>query len=47
MTTATENVYQPSSGLRAKIRRRITRLRTAKPLKAEPLQTRICFTFIG
>ena len=37
--------YEPDRSLPAKIRRRLTRWQTARPLEASPNETYICFTF--
>ena len=37
--------YEPDRSLPAKVRRRLTRWHTAKPLKRSPRETYICFTF--
>jgi peptidoglycan/xylan/chitin deacetylase (PgdA/CDA1 family) len=45
MTAAPLSAYQPSGSVWAKVRRRVARWHSAKPLTAEPHATRICFTF--
>ena len=45
MMASSESAYQPDRSLPAKIRRRLTRWQTAKPLAATPQETFVCFTF--
>lgn len=45
MTAMTVSAYTPSSSLTAKLRRRMARWHLALPLRSQPYQTRICFTF--
>ncbi|MGB3627394.1 MAG: polysaccharide deacetylase family protein [Henriciella sp.] len=45
MTATALSDYVPDRSLGAKIRRRLTRWQTAKPLSVAPRETYICFTF--